>query len=247
MTPASYRDVWIVEGMADYQSVMYDQKRNPSKHALKEWLLRYRDALLAKEPGTGKSVEQTGPVDFGYRLDTSKTPDAYQTIVYEKGAWVLHMIRMMLRDPRRKNPDARFDELLKNVLADYRFQTLSTAQFEKEVERLMTPSMDLESSRSLDWFFDQWIHRTGIPEYSATFSTRPRDSRFVIEGSLEQRGVADIFTERVPIYGALEQGKSFFLGSVVTTSPATPFRFTSRVRPLKLIVDPEHTILCRTR
>lgn len=247
VTPASYRDVWIEEGMADYQSLMYDQNRHPSKHALQEWLSRYRDALLAKEPNTGQTVEQTGPVDFGYRLDSSKTPDAYRVIVYEKGAWVFHMLRMMLRDPRKKNPDERFDELLKNTLADHRFQTLSTEQLENEVQRLMTPSMDLESSRSMDWFFDQWVRQTGIPEYSLSFSVRPRESRFLVEGSLEQREVADVFTERVPIYASAAQGKPVFLGDVVTTGTATPFRFIARFHPLKLEIDPDHTILCRTK
>ena len=245
--PASYRDVWIEEGMADYQSLMYDEKRNPSKHALQEWLLRYRDALLVKEPDTGKTVEQSGPLDFGYRLDSSKTPGAYRIIVYEKGAWVMHMLRMMLRDPRKENPDEQFEELLKNTLSDHRFQTLSTAQLEDEVQRLMSPSMDLENSRSVDWFFDEWVRQTGIPEYNLNFSVTPRDSRFLIEGSLEQRDVPGVFTERVPIYGVASNEKIFSLGSVVTTGATTRFRFTSRFRPLRLAIDPEHTILCITK
>lgn len=245
--PASYRDAWLEEGMADYQSLMYDEKRNPSKHALREWLLRYRDALLEREPETGKAVNESGPLDFGYRLDSSKSPGAYRVITYEKGAWVMHMIRMMLRDPRKKNPDARFEELLRNTLSDHRFKTLSTAQFEAEVQRLMTPSMDLENSRSMDWFFDQWVRQTGIPDYSLSFTTRPAKYRYIIEGSLEQRGVASIFTERVPIYAETAPQKNVFLGSVVTTGTSTRFRFSARFQPLKLLIDPEHTILCRTK
>lgn len=245
--PASYRDAWLEEGMADYQSLMYDEKANPSKHALREWLLRYRDALLAHEPETGKAVDESGPLDFGYRLDSSKSPGAYRVITYEKGAWVMHMIRMMLRDPRKKNPDARFEELLRNTLADHRFKTLSSAQFEAEVQRLMTPSMDLENSRSMDWFFDQWVRQTGIPEYSLSFTAHPAKSRYLIEGSLEQRGVANIFTERIPIYAETSPQKSVFLGSVVTAGTSTRFRFSARFSPLKLLIDPEHTILCRTK
>lgn len=247
VVPASYRDVWIEEGMADYQSLMYEEERNRSKHSLEEWLQWYRNKLVGKEPGDSKPVEQAGPLDFGYRLDSSKTPDAYRIIVYEKGAWVIHMLRMMLRDARKKNPDSRFDELLRNTLAEHRFQTLSTAQFENEVDRLMTPAMDLEGSRSMDWFFDEWVRQTGIPEYSATFTVRPRETGFVIDGSLEQRDVANVFTERVPIYGAPAQGKLVLLGEVVTTGATTSFRLRSRFRPLKLVIDPEHTILCRTK
>ncbi|HEU5410798.1 MAG TPA: M1 family aminopeptidase [Candidatus Acidoferrales bacterium] len=247
IAPASYRDNWIVEGMADYQSLMYDQEKKRSKPALQTWLLLYRDALTAKEPGTGKAVDAAGPLDFGYRLNSSNTPNAYRIITYEKGAWVIHMLRMMLREPRAKNPDARFEKLLKNMLARYREKTFSARDFQTEVEQLMTPSMDLENSRSMDWFFDQWVRQTGIPEYSADFTVHERKSGVLVEGVLHQRGVSNVFTERVPIYGVEPQGKKVFLGTVVTTGAMTSFRFAMRVRPVKLAIDPEHTILCRTK
>ena len=247
IAPASYRDNWIVEGMADYQSLMYDQEKKRSKPALQTWLLQYRDALTAKEPGTGKPVDSAGPLDFGYRLNSSNTPNAYRIITYEKGAWVIHMLRMMLREPRAKNPDARFEELLKDMLARYREKTFSARDFQSEVERLMTPSMDLENSRSMDWFFDQWVRQTGIPEYSVDFTVHARKSGVLVEGALHQSGVSKVFTERVPIYGVEPQGRKVFLRTVVTTGPSTPFRMSMRVRPVKLLIDPERTILCRTK
>jgi hypothetical protein len=247
VAPASYRDNWIIEGMAVYQSLMHDQERRRSKNALDDWLVQYRDALTAKDPGTGRSVDDAGPLDFGYRLNSSKTPDAYRIIIYDKGGWVMHMLRMMLREPRTKDPDARFEELLRRTLADYRFRTLSTRDFENEVNRLMTRSMDLESSRSMDWFFDQWVRQTGIPEYSLNYSLHARKSDLLIEGVLQQRGVPAVFTERVPIYGVEAQGRRIFLGSVVTTGVSTPFRFAMRIRPAELLIDPEHTILCTTK
>ena len=247
VTPASYRDFWIEEGMADYQSLMYDDSHNPGKHRLQNWLTRYRDILLAKAPATNAAIEQAGPLDFGYRLDSSKTPDAYNTIVYDKGAWVIHMLREMLREPRAKNPDARFIKMLRYVLSEHRFQSLSTAQFQKAVEHFMTPSMDLEGSRSMDWFFDEWVRETGIPEYSVNYQVRSRGSRFEIEGTLQQGDVPNVFTESVPIYAARAQGKLELLGHVVTTGPATKFHFAIHQRPSRLVIDPEHTILCRIK
>lgn len=247
VAPASYRDAWIPEGMATYQSLMYDQERHRSKNTLKDWLLQFRNALIARDPVSGQPVDSAGPLDFGYRLNSSKTPGAYRIIVYDKGAWVMHMLRMMLREPRDKDPDARFELLLRNTLRDYRFRTISTLDFQKEVQRLMTPSMDLESSRSMGWFFDQWVRETGIPEYSASYTVKPREFDFLIEGALRQRLVPPIFTERVPIYALDARGSQIFLGSVITNGRSTPFRFATRVRPVKLLIDPEHTILCRTK
>ena len=247
VAPASYRDFWLEEAMADYQSLMYDDSHNPSKHELQNWLMRYHDILLTKAPGTDAAIEEAGPLDFGYRLDSSKTPDAYNTVVYDKGAWVIHMLREMLRDSKAKNPDARFGKMLRYVLSEHRFQSLSTAQFQKAVERFMTPSMDLEGSRSMDWFFDEWVRETGIPDYSVDYQVHSRGGRFEIEGTLQQGSVPNVFTESVPIYAAHAQGKLELLGHVITTGPVTKFHFAARQRPSRLVIDPEHTILCRTK
>jgi hypothetical protein len=247
VAPESYRSVWLEEAMANYMALLYDENHHPAKHELQDWLTRFRDSLLAKQPDSEAPMEAAGPLDFGYRLESSRAPLAYNIIVYNKGAWVIHMLREMLRNPRVKRPDARFGELLRNVLNDHRFATVSNEQFQREVERVMTPAMDLEGTHSMDWFFDQWVRETGIPEYSASFRVRPRGERFEIEGALEQGGVPDIFTESVPIYAARLQGRPELLGHVVTSGPETKFYFYARFRPARLLIDPEHTILCRTK
>lgn len=247
VAPASYRSVWLEEAIANYQALMYDEHRHPSRHELPQWLSRFRDSLEAKLANSDAPVDSAGPLDFGYRLESSRTPNAYNIIVYNKGAWVIHMLRMMMREPRAKNPDARFEELLRNVLEQHRFQTLSNADFQKAVEHLMTRSMDLEGNRSMEWFFDEWVRHTGIPEYSATFRVRPRGARFEVEGSLAQSNVSGVFMEAVPIYAARVQGKPVYIGRVITTGPETKFQFVARFRPTRLLIDPEHTILCRTK
>lgn len=247
VVPASYRSSWLEEAMANYQALMYDESRHPKKHELQDWLGRYRDSLEAKQAGGDEPVDSAGPLDFGYRLDSSRTPDAYNTIIYNKGTWVIHMLRMMMREPRAKNPEARFDQLLQNIFDEHRFQALYNEQFQKDVEKLMTPTMDLEGTHSMEWFFDEWVRQTGIPEYNAEFRVRPRGERWEVEGTLSQQNVPDVFTEAVPIYAALTHGKPEYLGRVVTTGPVTRFRFVSRPRPIRLLIDPEHTILCRTK
>ena len=247
VAPASYRSVWLEEAMANYEALMYDESRHPKKHELQDWLARYRDSLTAKQAGADEPVDSAGPLDFGYRLDSSLAPDAYNTIVYNKGTWVIHMLRMMMREPRAQNTDARFDELLRNVLDEHRFQTLSNEQFQKAVETLMTRSMDLEGTHSMEWFFDEWVRQTGIPEYSVTYRVRPRGEGLEVEGTLSQQHVPDVFTEAMPIYAARAQGRPEYLGRVITTGPETKFRFALRFRPTRLIIDPEHTILCRTK
>jgi Peptidase family M1 domain len=240
---ATYRDVWIQEGMANYLAMMYSDARKPVAHRLHTWLERYRAALIARAPQSGQTVETTGPLTLGYRLAASSDPEAYNAIIYGKGAWVMHMIREMLRDPVASDPDARFRRLLQSILTEYRFQPLSTADFQRAVEAQMTPSMDLEGDHTMNWFFSEWVENTGIPDYSVQFEAKLRRHEFVVSGTLKQANVNDLFTAPVPLYGERSGRKPERLGVVVTMGAETKFRFVSRFRPTRLVIDPELTVL----
>ena len=245
----TYRDQWIPEGLANYMAVLFAASRKGQERQLNLWLERFRDDLAVKIPGTDDIVDDTGPLTHGYRLRSSKTPDAYGTIIYGKGAWVFHMLRMMLRDSTSKDPDARFNKLLQTLLRDYRYRGISTADLQREIEKVMTPAMALEGGRKMDWFFDQWVHGTGIPRYSVSFDVRPQGQpgkaeTFVVRGKLKQSGVADSFIAPVPLYGSRLTGRPVLLGTIVTTGRETSFQFTTRFRPGKILIDPNFTLLC---
>ncbi|MGA8674673.1 MAG: M1 family aminopeptidase [Candidatus Acidiferrales bacterium] len=242
---ASYRDVWIQEGMADYLSLLYAESKKPSEHILTKWLNHYRDDLVARIPGSDHSIEDVGPLVLGPRLASAKIPEAYDTLIYGKGAWVMHMLHEMLRDPESKDPDARYREFLRAVLSEYRFKPLSTEDFQRAAEQHMTPAMDLDGNHKMDWFFEQWVRGTGMPHYTVKFEAKARGHEFLVSGNLEQDGVEDVFTAPVPLYASSGGGKPQRLGVVVTTGPETHFRFVSRVRPSRIVIDPYLTLLCR--
>jgi Peptidase family M1 domain len=245
---AEYRDGWIQEAMANYLALMYADSRRPGDQRLRSWLDRYRIALTAKPPAASLTTDSAGPLDFGWRLLSSKAPNAYETVTYGKGAWVIHMLREMLAEPNAADPDGRFRELLKAILSEHHFAPLSTADFQKAIEKRMTPAMDLEGTRSMDWFFDQWVRSTGIPHYSVEFQVKPHDREFLVTGKLMQRGVDEVFTEPVPLYGTRPGpgAKMEKLGVVVTNGTETRFRFVTKSRPVKILIDPRNTVLCLT-
>jgi aminopeptidase N len=160
----------------------------------------------------------------------------------------MHMLHEMLRDPAAKDSDARFRELLLSMLTKYKYRAFTTQDFQREVERQMTPDMDLEETRRMDWFFDEWVKETAIPQYAVKFDVKSHGSQFVVTGQLEQRGVDDLFTAPVPIYASRPGpgSKPIRLGVVITKGSETRFRFTSRIRPTHLVIDPHLTILCQT-
>ncbi|MGH9683759.1 MAG: M1 family aminopeptidase [Candidatus Acidiferrales bacterium] len=241
---SSYRDAWIEEAMANYLALLYIDSKKPAAHRMTNWLVRFRASLIEKTPGASEDAEDAGPLNLGFRLRSSKDPAAYETVVYNKGTWVIHMLREMLRDPRAADPDARFRQLLQSILTADRFRGLTNADFQHAVEKEMTPQMDLDGTHSMEWFFDQWVRGTGIPRYSVEFKTRPRGKKFLVTGTLLQNNVDDTFTARVPLYSSRMGGRPERMGEVVTIGPETPFRFTTGVRPRRILIDPKLTLLC---
>jgi Peptidase family M1 domain len=240
---ASYRDVWIEEGMANYLALWYADSKNPSAHLLTNWLEHYREKLTTKVAGANHTIEDEGPLVLGARLSSAKDPEAYSALIYGKGAWVMHMLREMMRDPGAKDPDARFREMLRAILAEHQFRPLSTADFQHAVEQHMTPAMDIEGTHRMDWFFDQWVRGTDLPHYSVKFEVEPRGKAFEVIGKLEQGGTEEIFTAAVPLYVVRAGGKPERLGVVVTTGAETRFHFESRIHPTKIVIDPNLTLL----
>jgi hypothetical protein len=241
---SNYRDQWIQEGLANYLALLYVNSKSPGNRELTEWLTRYRDELTTKDPVFGETADDIGPLSLGYRLRSSKSPGGFTQVIYSKGTWVFHMLRSLLRDPAAKEPDAKFHGLLKTLLQNYRHRALSTADLQREVEKIMPPAMALEGGRSLDWFFDQWVRDQGIPRYSVEFSVRPQGERFVVRGKLKQSGVPDVFVVPVPLYAAGLSGPPMYLGTIVTGNPETPFTFTTRAAPRRIVIDPQQTLLC---
>ena len=246
---SSYRDQWIDEAIAEYLAVLFaDTKKNPER-TLRIWLTRFRQRLVEKSPGAADTEVNAGALTMGTRLNSSKSPDAYEAVIYRKGAWVFHMLREMLRQPARagqpgtKNPDARFMALLQTLATKYAYRALSTADLQHEVEAVMTPAMDLEGSRSMEWFFEEWVRGTGIPHYRVEFTTHHTEKGLTIRGKLFQTGVPRSFLASVPLY-ASGAGHGTYLGTVLASGPETSFHFVVQNPPHKIIVDPQMTLLC---
>jgi len=241
---SSYRDQWIDEAIANYLALMFADSRKPSQHALRLWLERYRKQLEEKPAGSDQPPGAIGALAIGNRLISSKSPSGFEDVIYSKGSWVMHMLREMLRQPGAKDPDARFAAFLRDLAQKYAYRALSTDDLQHEVEAVMTPAMDLEGGRSMEWFFEQWVRGTGIPHYRVEFSTHQTDKGIVVRGKLFQTEVPRSFITSVPLYAKSESGHLMYLGSVVAANPETSFHFTAKVPPRKLVIDPQMTLLC---
>ena len=88
---ADYRTAWLLEAMSNYSALEYLEAKK-GRAAMDSVLSFYRRELIA--PGK----ESAGPLDFGQRLLDNSGMPTWHLILYEKGAWVLHMLRRRLGD-----------------------------------------------------------------------------------------------------------------------------------------------------
>ena len=193
----SYHDQWMSEGFAEFSASLYVQfvRRDPKKFL--DFWDHQRDLITQARPATHDIKPYTiGPVTQGYRLSSGKTRAAYQFLVYPKGAYILHMLRMMFYSTR--NGDRPFQEMMKDFVQTYYNQNVSTEDFKRIVEKHMTNEMDLDGNQRLDWFFNEWVYGTEIPSYR--FEYQLNDDGKTLSGKLTQSGVSDHFKMLIPLY-----------------------------------------------
>jgi hypothetical protein len=215
VAPASYRDEWIIEGLANYGSVI----SNPAV------LAQAREQLLAASP-EGGSYDSLGPVWIGFRLmQPASGPGA--TPLRAKSIWILHMLRNIMR---RDEGDVVFGRFIDEIFAEGRGSHISTFDIKRLAEK--------HAGRPLDWFFDSWVFGTGIPVYAMSSRVESTANGFVITGAVTQSGVPATFEMQVPVYA-----DETFLGNVTVSGEGGEFRFTSRTMPQQILLDPNRVVL----
>ncbi len=105
-------------------------------------------------------------------------------------------------DSRDKSgdPDARFKAMMQDFVRTHFNQDVSTEDFKRIVDKHITPEMDLDGDRRMDWFFNQWVYGTEVPAYKFEYSLAPSGDKTVLSGRITQSGVSDSFRMRIPLW-----------------------------------------------
>jgi hypothetical protein len=203
---SSYRGQWMSEGFAEFSTSLYVQYVHKDMTKFNDFWDEQRKLITNATPQTkGRKPYTVGPITQGYRLDSGKTPNIARSMIYPKGAYILHMIRMMMFD-HRGGGDARFREMMTDFVKTNFNKNVSTAEFKASIEKHMTPQMDLDKNGRMDWFFNQWVYGTEIPAYRLDYQTGSADGKATLTLKVTQSGVSDDFRMLVPFYADFGKG-----------------------------------------
>jgi hypothetical protein len=207
----SYRDQWMSEGFAEMSASIYLSFIEKSQQKFISFWNDERELLLERNAEGFRAID-AGPVTMGYRMSNSRTGfELTRRLIYPKGAYILHMIRMMMHDNR--TGDQRFKEMMQDFVKTYAGKSATTEEFKAMVEKHMTREMDMEGNQKMDWFFNEYVYGTQLPSYKldSSFDTGT-DGDVVLNIKVTQSNVKDDFHMLMPIYLELADGSMFFLG-----------------------------------
>jgi len=140
-SPKSWSDVWINEAWASYSEAIYFQQR-----AAGEGWPQYHSYMDGMDFADGGTI---------YRYDTTNPGTLLGTIIYDKGAWLVHMLRHVVGE------DAFFQGMLDYYNAPFAYGSQST---EEHIE-----VWEASVGYDLNWFFDQWLYGEYRPNYRWSF------------------------------------------------------------------------------
>ncbi len=161
-----------------------------------------------------------------YVADTTDISALFSSTVYDKGSWVLHMLRGVLGD-------SLFFSSLKTYAnhPDWKYGNALTEDFQFICEQ--------ESGQDLDWFFSEWVYREGRPQYSVTWYTYG-DIPYTVKIKIDQPA-AEFY--QMPLTLQLNGTGIDTSIYVMNNLNNQEFKFTLPARPDTLIVDPGNWVL----
>jgi hypothetical protein len=164
----NYHEQWLSEGFAQYFAALYAKELRGEKE-FRDILKQFRRFALEES--------DEGPVYLGYRLGHIKSESrVFRSLVYNKGAAVLHMLRGFVGDEA-------FFRGIRRYYAENRFRKAGTYDLQKAMEQ--------ESGIDLTRFFEGWIFDVGIPRlrYSATATDQELTVRIEQSGEVHDLAV----------------------------------------------------------
>jgi aminopeptidase N len=215
VTERDWDDVWLSEGFATYFALLFTEH------------YRGRDAFVA-------DLQRSRATVLGAERKTTDTPIVHRNLsdmekvlnpfVYQKGGWVLHMLRGEIGTDT-------FWRGIQEYYRRYRDRNASTDDLRQVMESV--------SGKDLRWFFTQWLTRSGIPRVEHTWQYDA--ARKTIDVTLAQTHSGAPFRLRVDVAVLSSAGRR--VETIELDSAQRRVSIASDVPPISVVIDPDTWLL----
>jgi aminopeptidase N len=217
VTCADFHHIWLNEGWATYLEAIYAEKLygQGGYHSYMNDIAYYN---------LGKTIYVEDPF----------TENVFDIIVYDKGAWVLHMLRHVMGN-------TLFFEATKSYLNDLQvtYQSATTADFQQIMEQYY--------GESLNWFFQEWIYGKGFPIYQYSWTYQEEGDQYILDLTIEQiqknYGAEEVFTMPLDIMIMTIPGPKKDTVKVFNDQRIQSYQFITDLQPASVILDPDDWVL----
>jgi len=214
VSPASKEDWWLDDGFARYSEARYVESA-AGQNGLEE---------AVKDMSVGALAYDTVPLSSVGKLDVF-SPE-FQSLVTDKGAMILHMLRWVLGDQK-------FDQAMRTFASQYAGKPVTMDQFRDIAEK--------SYGDKLTWFFSQWLDSTGAPEFKTKYTVyrMGNNKGFRVVGEISQ----DLDLFRMPVDLKIDTDGKTEEKRVEVVGTNSPFTVETFGRPRRIVVDPEDRVL----
>jgi len=216
VTETTWDDAWLSEGFATFFTLLFIENEY-GKEEYTKGIIKARKTvydLLAKMPDFSIVSERT-----------AEKEQVTSGITYQKGAWVLHMLRNLIGE---KN----FKKGIQNYYAKYFNANTNTDEFRAEMEKA--------AGKDLKLFFKQWLYQPINPTINASWTYNTSAKKLNVHLSQAQQ-----FLYNVPVeIGYYKKGSS--TPTILTMNLKDKdqvFSFPLASAPEKLELDPRNVLL----
>ncbi len=224
ITCETWADIWLNESFATYGEKLWQEHFYGKS--------KFNDLMRSTMNFNGSGWQNPIYVD---------PPPAYlfYDVVYDKGSWVLHMLRYVMGD-------SSFFTLLKLYATDssYYYKTARTTQF--------TDLASQVAGTTLSPFFNQWLYHAGWPVYEYSSNQIPTADGYTVSVHLSQVQNDAAKTGDIPRDGTIfvmpVQMRCYMAGedtllTFVDTLETETFSFTMPQPVDSVVIDPDNRIL----
>jgi aminopeptidase N len=216
VTESTWADLWLSEGFATYFAGLFIEKHE-SEEAFREYMRDAAARYFNYEKQRNAPIHDTETQDLMKLLNPNN---------YEKGAWVLHMLRQRIGDEA-------FFKGLRDYYNAHREANATTEDLRAALEK--------SSGKNLKEFFGRWVYGAGHPTYQLSWRSSERRAGASLTVELKQLQDGEAFLDPVPIEFTVTGQKK--IETIYPKSKLTRVSIRLDANPTSAEIDPNGTLL----